>query len=122
MAKDSALDKAEEHIRADEEAGIIRQSPEARASAKLALAESFEKQERQETSVSGASAASEGGQNLGGTGGTQSLEAIESRLNTLRQGKRTTESQNEIKKLNAEKDSITGGPSADDVWTLINSR
>jgi len=119
MAKDNPLDRAEEHLKESESAGIIYNSPEARASAKLALAETFQKQDRQETSVNSASAASEGGT---AAVGDQSLEAIESRLNTLRRGQRTSETMAEIKKLNAQKDAITGGPSLDDVYTLIHSR
>ena len=121
MAKDNPLDRAEEHLKESESAGIIYNSPEARASAKLALAESFQTQDRQDA-IGSASAASEGGDTLAGGGGGQSLEAIESRLNTLRQGQRTNESMAEIKKLNSQKDSITGGPDVDDVYALMTQR
>jgi len=116
MSTDSPLAKAEAHLRADEEAGIIRHNPEARAAAKLALAESFEKQERQETSVSDASAASEGGTAQVGRG--QSLDEIEAQLNRLRQGPRTTESQRQIQELNKAKNEISP-PSVDDLNALL---
>jgi len=115
---DSPLAQAEAHLRADEEAGIIRHNPEARAAAKLALAESFEKAERQETSVSDASSASEGGNTIASSGGGQSLADIDSQLARLRQGPRTNETQKRIQALNAQKDAIHQ-PSGDDLGLLL---
>jgi len=116
---DSPLAKAEAHLRADEEAGIIRQTPEARASAKLALAESFEKQERQETSVSGASVAFEGGNTIVSAGGERSLQEIDDQLARLRQGPRNAETQAKIQALNNAKDLIRQ-PSGDDIDVLMS--
>lgn len=118
MATDNPLDRAEKHLKESEEAGIAYQTPEARASAKLALAESFQQQDRQDA-IGSAAAASEGGQTLAGGGGGESLADIDSQLARLRQGPRTTETQARIMALNKQKDAIRR-PSGEDLDILIS--
>lgn len=100
------LEQAEEHLIQSEKAGISYQTPEARAAAKLALAEQFTKQAKQEQ-IPAAASASEAGSVLNAGGDT--LEAIDEKLARLRQGTRTAQSMAAIKELNDEKDAIMTG-------------
>jgi len=117
MAKDSVLQRAEEHMKQNEAAGITYATAEGRNSAVLALAQAMELEAREEA-ISPASAASEGGNTLATAGGERSLQEIDSQLSRLRQGPRNTETQKKIQALNAQKDAIRQ-PSGDDLITLL---
>ena len=117
MTTDNPLDRAEQNLREQEGAGITYGTPEARANAKLQMAETFMKEDRQETSVTDATAGSESGNVIGSGPGALSLDQIDEKLGRLRKGVRTSESQAEIKALNVQKDAITSGMNIPIIFT-----
>ena len=95
-----ALERAEQHIKQSEEAGLAYNTPADRSMAKLQLAEHFTKLQKQETSHTDASAAIEGGQVVGATpGGGDDAVAIAEQIEALRRGPTTQESMKERSKL-----------------------